>query len=183
MKSIILSVGISAVVLFMWNGLSQTFPWGVPSSQMISTKSSQDANDTKMGQLAQFPSNTFTNEKFDAQFSNKVSTLMTDQSFSWIVSKPIGYYDMGAYFMKEGLTQLMVAIFLSCILFFTIKLDLKTRLFIIGLTSLAAGIGVYGQLMNWWGLPAAYGLGVAFNLFVSWLLVSFISAKWILKSA
>ncbi len=182
MKKTVVSILVSTVIFFVWNGLSQAFPWGVPSTQMVSTKNNLSTEDAKMGKLQSFPSNTFTTEKFDAQFSNKVSTLVTDQSFSWIISKPIAYYDMGAYFMKEVLTQLMVAIFLSLILFYTMMLNLKTRLSIIGLTGLAAAIGVYGQLMNWWGLPAIYGLGVGFNIIISWLIVSFISAKWIIKS-
>jgi hypothetical protein len=182
MKKVILSIIVSTIFLFIWNGLSQTFPWGVPSTQMLSTKSNLTADDTKMGRLVALPPNTFTTEKFDERFSNKVSTLVTDQSFSWIISKPISYYDMGAYFMKEILTQLIVAVFLSLILFYTVTLNLKTRLSIIGLAGLAAAIGVYGQLMNWWGLPIIYGLGVGFNIVVSWLIISFISAKWIIKS-
>jgi hypothetical protein len=182
MKKILLSILVSTVILFIWNGLSQAFPWGVPSTQMLSTKNNLTADDAKMGKLQSFSANTFTTEKFDERFNNKVSTLVTDQSFSWIISKPIAYYDMGAYFMKEILTQLLVAIFLSLILFYTIMLNLKTRLSIIGLAGLAAAIGAYGQLMNWWGLPAIYGLGVGFNIVVSWLIASFISAKWIIKS-
>jgi hypothetical protein len=51
------------------------------------------------------------------------------------------------------------------------------------LAGLLAVTAIYGQLMNWWGVPAIYALGAGFNLIVGWLIVSLVSAKYIIKQA
>ena len=177
MKRLIFSTVVSTIILFLWSGLTQMLPWGVTTTQNISVQT---------GELVQAPNllrlepNSLTTETFDEQFVNKISTYTTDKTFSWIVTQPLNTNYI-SYFAMEALTQFMVALFLSLILFLTAQLEFKTRLSLIALAGLAAVMATYGQLMNWWKLPASYALGVGLNLVIGWLLASFIVAKFIIK--
>jgi hypothetical protein len=182
MKKIIIATIISTVFLFMWNGFVQILPWGVPTTQSINTQTSNAIDTKDMKGIINLPANALTTSQFDEQCSNKISTLITDKSFSWIITKPTSYYNMGSYFMKEAFTQLLVSIFLVLILFTTSALSFKKRISIVVFAALAATIATYSQQINWWGLPLSYGLGVAINLILGWLITSFVIAKWIIKS-
>ena len=182
MKKFVLSVLISTVILFLWSGVSQMFPWGVPSTQTVSTQSDNQTESFQAPNLIELPPYSLTTPDFDRQFANKISTLTTDDSFSWIISKPIDSYSMGSYFVKEALTQLVVALILGFILLLTVKLDLKTRLGVVALFGLAAVAAIYGQMMNWWGMPALYALGVGINMIVGWILASWVSARYLIKN-
>ena len=181
MNRIILSTLLCAFLLFLFNGLGQLLPWGIPTTQNITVQAGTTATQTNVPNLVRLAPDALTTSKFDNQFLDKISTYTTDKSFSWIITQPLPLNYTG-YFVKEAITQLLVGLLLSLILFFCKGLDLKTRLTIVGLAGIAASFGTYGQLMNWWNLPPAYGLGVSFNLVLSWLLVSFIAARFILKS-
>jgi hypothetical protein len=182
MKKNIIATIISTAFLFMWNGFVQVLPWGVPTTQSINAQSSNAIDTKDMKGITNLPANALTTSQFDEQCTNKISTLITDKSFSWIITKPTSYYNMGSYFMKEALTQLLVSIFLVLILFNTKTLSLKKRLSIIAFAAFAATIATYSQQINWWGLPLSYGLGVAVNLILGWLITSFIITKWFIKS-
>lgn len=178
MKKLLLSTFLATLILFLWSGLSQVLPWGITATQNIS---SQAANSVQAPRLLQVPPNTLTTEQFDAQFVNKISTYTTDTTFSWIVSQPLNTNYAG-YFLREFFTQLVTALCLSLLLLLTAKLELTTRMLIVGLASFAAISATYGQLMNWWRLPPNYALGVGFNLFIAWVLTSFIVARFIIRS-
>jgi len=180
MKKIIFSTLISTVILFMWSGATQMFPWGVPSTQIVTTQS-DDKTKYENPRMIELPPYSLTTEKFDPQFVNKISTLTTDDTFSWIISTPAGKNSMGVYFAREVLTQLAVALLLAIFLLMTVKLDLKTRLGLVLLFGVTTVAATYGQLMNWWGLPAMYALGAGFNLVVGWMLATWVSAKWVIR--
>jgi hypothetical protein len=182
MKNITLAVLVSTVVLFMWNGLVQFFPWGIPTTQILNTQAGNTIDVKEMKNVIALPANSLTTNEFDEKCNNKISTLITDKTFSWIIATPTNKYNMGTYFMKEAFTQLLVAIFLCLLLYYTVSLGFTTRLKIVTLAAFAAAIATYGQQLNWWGLPASYGLGVMINLILGWLLAAFIVAKWIIKS-
>lgn len=182
MKKIIISTIVSTVILFLWSGLTQMFPWGVPTAQTIFSQTNKQTQSFQTPNLIELQANSLTTDKFDEQFENKISTLTTDKTFSWIISKPTSYYNVGQYFVKEVFTQFIVSFLLSLILFFTTGLDNKTRLIIIGIAGISAVTAIYGQMMNWWGVPAIYALGAGFNLFIGWLLIAFVSTKWIIKT-
>lgn len=114
--------------------------------------------------------------------TGRVSTLTTDETFSWVITKPISYYNPTAYFIGEGITQLLTAFFLSVVLWKTRKMTFKNRLLIVVISALTAVVAIYGQQYNWWGLPLLYTLGVGFNLVVGWTLAAVISARWIIRS-
>ncbi|MEO0273227.1 MAG: hypothetical protein ABIM30_09120 [candidate division WOR-3 bacterium] len=181
-KKIILSTFISTVILFLWSGLTQMFPWGVPTAQTISTQSNKQTKSFQTPNLIELPPNSLTTEKFDEQFVNKISTLTTDKTFSWIITSPIDNYNVSTYFIKEVITQFLVGLFLGLILSLTVQLTNKTRLILIGLSGILAVTAIYGQMMNWWGLPSIYALGAGFNLIVGWLIAGLISTKFIIKS-
>ncbi|MEO0075654.1 MAG: hypothetical protein ABIK31_06065 [candidate division WOR-3 bacterium] len=181
-KKLIISTLASTVILFLWGGLTQMFPWGVPTTQTISTQSNNQTGSFKTPNLIELPPNSITTEKFDEQFVNKISTLTTDKTFSWIITSPIDNYNVSAYFIKEIFTQLLVGFFLALVLTLTVKLSIKTRLFLVGLSGILAVTAIYGQMMNWWGLPSIYALGAGFNLIVGWLIAGIISTKFIIKS-
>lgn len=162
--------------------MSQMLPWGVPSTQVVSTQSEHHADRIEAPDQLDLPPNSLTTEKFDEIFANKVSTLTTDETFSWIVSRTIDNYDMSGYFIREIITQLFVSVLLVIFLLLTIKLPLNTRLILVSIAGVLAAGGIYGQFMNWWGLPILYGLGASFNLVFGWVLTSVVLAKFFIKS-
>lgn len=180
-KKIILSTAVSTLILFFWSGFTQMFPWGVPSTQTISTQSNKKTESFQAPNLIELPANSLTTEAFDKQFVNKISTLTTDNTFSWIITSPIESYNVAAYFVKEILTQLAVACFLAVFLWLTQSLPTHKRLLLLLLSAALAVTGIYVQMMNWWALPAIYALGAGFNLMVGWLLAGYISAKFFIK--
>ncbi|WP_194777651.1 hypothetical protein [Pararhodonellum marinum] len=180
-KKIILSTLVSTVILFLWSGLTQMFPWGVPTAQSVFSQSEQQTESFQTADLIEVPANSLTTDKFDEQFVNKISTLTTDQTFSWIISKPVGYYSASDYFIKEIITQLIVALFLAAMLVLTIELPNQKRLLLITISGLLAVTAIYGQLMNWWGVPAIYAMGAGINLIIGWVLSAFVSTKFIIK--
>ena len=178
MKKIIISTLISAVILFLWSGITQMLPWGISSTQNIST---QVNNQVDAPNLIELSPGSLTTDQFETQFLDKISTLSTDNTFSWIITQPL-QTDYSAYFIKEFITQLIVSLLLAFLLHFTVALNLKTRIQIVLLAGLCAAIATYGQLMNWWALPAAYGLGVGLNLIIGWTIAAFTSARFIIPS-
>jgi hypothetical protein len=180
-KKIIISTIVSTVILFLWSGLTQMFPWGVPTAQTITSQTNKQTESFQTPKLIDLTANSLTTEKFDEQFVNKISTLTTDKTFSWIITKPIGYYNVGNYFIKEIVTQLLVALFLATLLMLTIGLSNQKRLTIIAFTGVLAVTAIYGQMMNWWGVPAIYALGAGLNLIIGWTLSAFVSSKFIIK--
>lgn len=181
MKKIIISTLISTILLFLWGGASQMLPWGISTTQNITVQTEELQEQSKVSNLIKLKPNELTTEKFEDQFLDKISTYVTDNTFSWIVTQPY-QKDYSSYFIKEVITQLIVAILLSITLFLTLQLKLKTRMLLILVLGICASTAIYGQLMNWWGIPARYALGVSFNLIIGWILVSYISARYILKS-
>jgi Mg2+/citrate symporter len=180
-KKIIISTIISTVLLFLWSGLTQIFPWGVPTAQTIASQTNKQTESFQTPNLIELPANSLTTNKFDEQFVNKISTLTTDKTFSWIVTKPVDYYNVGNYFIKEIITQLFVALLLATLLALTIGLPNQKRLAIIAIGGVLAVIAIYGQMMNWWGVPAIYALGAGLNLIIGWTLSAFVSSKFIIK--
>jgi hypothetical protein len=181
-KKIIISTIATTVILFLWSGVTQIFPWGVPTAQTISTQSDNKTESFQTPDLIELPPNSLTTDKFDELFVNKISTLTTDKTFSWIITKPTDYYNVGNYFIKEIITQLIVAMFLAISLLLTVEITNRKRLLIIIISGILAVSAIYGQMMNWWGLPAVYALGAGFNLIVGWFISAFISAKFIIKN-
>jgi hypothetical protein len=135
-KKIVLSTLIGTLILFLWSGVTQMFPWGVPTAQAISAQSSKQTSSFQTPNLVELPAGTLTTAQFDDQMVGKISTLTTDKTFSWIISTPIAYYDVGSYFMKEVLTQLFVALLLSLMLWQMRQMSMNNRLIFIGLAGL-----------------------------------------------
>lgn len=181
-KKVIFSTVTSAVLLFLWSGVSQFFPWGVPTAQTVSTQSTNKTESFQTPNLIELPPNSLTSEKFDSQFVNKISTLTTDKTFSWIISSPIERYDVAGYFIREIVTQVLVGFFLALLLLTTARLPNKDRLLLVGLSGVLAVAAIYGQMMNWWGMPAIYALGAGFNLIIGWSIAGYITASFIIKS-
>ncbi|MBS9524733.1 hypothetical protein KI659_12005 [Litoribacter alkaliphilus] len=180
MRKILLSILVITVILFLWSGMTQLFPWGVPSTQNVATQSPGQEK-FESDRVLELPAQSLTTSAYDSLFAGKISTLTTDDTFSWIVNRPIETYDMTGYFVKEIITQALVALLLSILLFLTQPLPFGRRMAIIVFASLAAVTAIYGQLMNWWGLPNVYALGVSFNLIIGWTIAAYVSAKWIIK--
>jgi hypothetical protein len=180
-KKIIISTLVATLILFLWSGITQMFPWGVPTAQAISAQSIKKTESFQTPNLIELPSGTLTTAQFDTQMQGKISTLTTDQTFSWIISTPIANYNPMNYFVKEIFTQFFIALLLSFLLFQVKNMDLNTRLIIVSIFGLMAVAATYGQQMNWWAMPAKYALGAGFNLIVGWLLATFVLSKWIIK--
>ncbi len=181
MKKIIISTIVSTILLFLWGGLSQMLPWGISTTQNVNVQSKLVEEQSDVPNLIKLQANELTTDKFESQFADKISTYVTDNTFSWIITQPY-QKDYSGYFLKEIITQLIVGLLLAIILFLTIKLDLKTRIMLLVIFGLCASTAIYGQMMNWWGIPANYALGVSVNLIIGWTLAGYISARFIIKS-
>jgi len=181
MKKFILSTLAITIILFLFGGLAQMFPWGIPSTQVITAQSGEQTEAFQAPQEIKMDPGSLTTEKFDEVMVGKISTLTTDKSFSWIISAPIARYDAGTYFVLELLTQFMVAVFLTVLLFLSRQMPLSKRVLIMLIAAIAVVSSIIGQQLNWWAMPAIYGLGVGINLMISWTIAYYISAKWIIR--
>ena len=165
----VLAVIVGSIVLVIWYGLTQLFPWGTGSVSNFSATSSETYVADPPG-LEEAPSGTFTTEAFEDRLGGRISTLATDRSFSWIVSAPREYYSIPRYFAFHALTQAGVAAFLVLVSWVLAPLPRARRLAAVGILCVAGTIATYGGMLNWMGMPAAYGVGESFNLLVGWLL-------------
>ncbi len=170
---------VFTVLLFLWSGFTQMLPWGIPTAQKITVQSG--SIDSALPNLITLQPGTLTTNDFDATFINKISTYTTDKTFSWIVTQPLrtGY---SSYFMKELVTQFFVGILLTLLLVFTKTYKTQTRMLFIGAVGLLAWVATYGQLLNWWALPATYSIGIGVNLIFGWLAACFLVSRFILTS-
>ncbi len=179
MIKLIIATLSATIILFLWSGAAQMLPWGVPATTKISTDNT--AGNSNVKNLKVLSPGTLTTERFETEFNNRISTYTTGKTFSWIVMQPLKK-DYSVYFIKEAMTQLIIGLFLSVILLMTIDLSLQKRMILIVLAAASASFATYGQLMNWWGIPASYGVGVSVNLIIGWLLAGFIIARFVFKS-
>lgn len=170
------------VILFASSGLSQMLPWGVPTVKSFRTASPSTIQSFGTTDLRVMRPNALTTEAFDEAMVDQVNTLMTDRSFSYIVTKPLSYYSPARYMSGEALTQGVVALVLTSLLALTTSMTLKRRLTMVTLAGVAAACATYGQLLNWWGLTAHYAVGAAVNLVLAWLIGGFVVARFIVKS-
>ncbi len=180
MLKLLLSTLLSTAILFIWSGLSQMVPWGIASTQNVIVQRVPASEPLPVPNIVQIPVDTLITDQFDRQFLHKISTLTTDTTFSWIVTQPL-QTDYTGYLLLELVTQLVVALLLAILLLLTRPLAFGTRMAIILLTGLLAVAATYGQLMNWWALPALYAVGVSVNLVVGWAVAALLSAQLIMK--
>ena len=165
----VLAVMVGTIVLLLWYGLVQLFPWGTGSVSNFSATSTETYVSGAQG-LEEAPPGTWTTEAFEDQLGARISTLATDRSFSWIVAAPREHYSIPRYLAFHALTQAGVATFLVLVLYVLAPLPRARRLAAVVIVGVAGTIATYGGMLNWMGMPAAYGVGESFNLLVAWLL-------------
>lgn len=163
-----LAVIACTATLFLWSGLAQTFPWGVPTVRTVAQTSTEP--DTFGAVPIRRPPGALTTSAFDDELGEGISTLTTDRSFAWIVSVPIGRYDPTRYFLAEAATQLACATLLVLALWLLSPLSKPRRALVLSLLGMAAACATFGSMTNWWGLPARYSGGMSVNLVVGWVL-------------
>lgn len=181
MKKLLFSTLAMTLILFLWNGVTQLFPWGVPTAQTISTQREVQTDSFQTPNLIEMEAGSLTTDQFDEVFNGKISTLTTDRTFSWIVTAPIENYDPMGYFVWEFITQFFVAIFLSFLLIRLGSQKLNHKIIIVALAGILAFFGIYGQMLNWWAMPALYAIGAGANLIIGWVLATYATGKWIIK--
>jgi hypothetical protein len=164
-----LAVLVGTVLLVLWNGLTQLFPWGLGAVSNFSATSGESYA-LAAPRLEEAPPGTWTTPAFEAQLGNGISTLATDDSFSWIVAVPRERYDPARYVSLHILSQAAIALFLVLVLWPLQRLRRTARLASVLLLGVAAMLGSHGTMMVWWGTPAAYAVGSAGNLLAGWLL-------------
>jgi hypothetical protein len=175
----VLAVVAGTIVLVVWYGLTQLFPWGTRTVSNFSATSGE-AYATAAPELVEAPAGTWTTEAFEEQLGGRISTLATDRSFSWIVAAPRQSYGIPGYFAFQFLTQAGVAACLTLVLGLLAPLPRPRRLAVVGTMGLAATVGIYGGMMNWWGMPAGYGVGESVNAVAAWLLAGAVIDRLIL---
>ena len=179
MKKYLLASLVFTTLLFLWSGIAQMLPWGIPTAQKIAVHSDRIAKE--IPHLRRVPPNTLTTHDFDSTFNHQISTYSTDKTFSWIVTQPLKE-DYTSYFIGEIFTQFFVGILLTILLALTTNHQPQTRMMMVGIAGLIAWVATYGQLLNWWGMPINYAVGIGVNLIIGWLFTGFIVSKFILKS-
>lgn len=162
------AVAACTVVLFVWSGLSQLFPWGVPTVRNVAQTRAEPKSfgATPM----RFAPGELTTSGFDEVLGNGISTLTTERSFAWIVSVPIDRYDPTRYFLQEVVSQLLCSVCLVIAALLLSPLPWRRVAGVVALFGIAAGVATYGVMTNWWGLPVRYSGGMCVNLAVGWLL-------------
>ena len=165
----VLAVVIGTIVLVLWYGLTQLFPWGTASVSNFSATSSETYVPGAPG-LEEAPPGTWTTEAFEDQLNGKISTLATDRTFSWIVAAPREHYSPSRYLTFHALTQAGVAALLVLVSYVLAPLPRARRLAAVIALGVAGATATYGGMLNWWGLPAGYGVGESFNVVMGWLL-------------
>jgi hypothetical protein len=161
------AVAACTVVLFVWSGASQIFPWGVPTVRSFAQTS---GNPSSFGTaLVKVAPGTLTTNAFDEQMGDGIYTLTTDRSFAWIVSVPLARYDPARYFLVELLCQLVCSLLLVTAMIWLAPLPRRRRAAVLGVLALGAIVGTYGVMTNWWGLPLLYSVGMSANFMVGWL--------------
>ena len=151
LKKVFVSTLVLTITLFIWGATTQLFPWGVPSTQKLNAQQVNTLGDFQTPDLIQLQPSSLTTNQFDHQMVNKISTLATDQTFSWIITKPLSYYDVGGYFSRELITQALVALLLSLLLWQLREQEITHRLKIVFTLGLIAVIAINGAQFNWWG--------------------------------
>ncbi|MBD81440.1 MAG: hypothetical protein CL840_21155 [Crocinitomicaceae bacterium] len=178
MKKYLLASLVFTVLLFLWSGITQMLPWGIPTTQKITVQSGDIANEPS--NLIKLQPNALTTNDFDSTFNHKISTYTTNATFSWIVTQPLRT-DYTSYFVGEIITQFFVGVLLVVLLLLTKNHNIQTRMLFVGIVGLITWVATYGQLLNWWALPATYAIGVGANLIIGWLVTCFIVSRFILK--
>lgn len=167
----LLAILAGVLALMLWHGLAQLFPWGVPTVHNFSATSDAPYVASTTG-LRAAPAGAWTTEAFDEQFTDQISTLATDRSFSWIISIPRDRYSLPAYFTRHALTQAFAAIAILISLRALAPLSRPRRIGAVACLGLMAAVAIYAEMLNWMGAPPAYALGQAFNQLAGWTLAS-----------
>ena len=178
---LIVQVLLVAVLLTILGGASQALPWGSGSAQQLRQQSMRRSREfgTKADQVVDVAANPIVTAEFDIVTRNRVSTLSTDNSFSWIVSKPIEYYKPARYLVLEFVTQVLVAVGIVGVNFLLADSSQSTRVSVVLLAAALTAVAAYGPLLNWWGLTSRYVVGVSLTTVVSWgLSIWLITTIW-----
>jgi hypothetical protein len=180
-RNILWGTLVAGVVLFVWSGLVQIFPWGVPSAAVLASQTEGQTEPFQAPNVQRLPANALTTPQFDIEMVDRVNTLITDGTFSWIVTKPLAYYNPLLYFAREFATQIVAGLLLTLLLILTSPLPVRQRLLMVTVAGVLAAVASYGQLFNWWGLTLVYALGVSVNLVIGWIVASFVLTRFVLK--
>lgn len=179
MKKYLSAILVFTVLLFLWSGFTQMLPWGIPTAQKITVQSDSIADE--IPGLIKLQANILTTADFDATFNHKISTYTTDSTFSWIVTQPFQASYSG-YFIGEIITQFFVGLLLTALLVLTTNHQTSTRILLICIVGLVAWAVTYGQMINWWGMPLSYAVGIGVNLIIGWSLAALLVSRFIIKS-
>jgi len=168
-------VGAVTFTLVVWSGLSQVFPWGFATVRTFAATSGS-AEDLAGAAVERVAPGTFTTEAFDGALGSGISTLTTERSFAWVVSVPRARYRPTRYLALEIACQSAVAALLVAIAALLRDLPRRRVVRLVLLFGIAAAVATYGVMMNWWGLPARYALGMTFNLVAGWTIAGALAA-------
>ncbi|TWH38968.1 hypothetical protein [Dulcicalothrix desertica] len=159
--SLLKGTAVGGVLLFLWNGLTQSFtPWGIKSIKELEDQA--------------------TITETIARASTNGVYYLKDKVTAFIAVKPEAYYSMPRYFTIEFVTEVLVGGVLTAILLLTSTESIVTRLIIIGLVALAGIFSIDLQYWNWWGFSSIFTFGIAINRLVGYLLTGFVLIKFIL---
>jgi hypothetical protein len=168
----VLQIVLVTAVLSVVGGLSQALPWGLGSARQfrqVTVIGGVNEFGSARSAVVDVAANPLVTDEFDRLAVNQVSTLTTDHSFAWIVSKPIGYYRPARYLGVEIATQCLVATGLVALTAALDRSSTGTTIFVTFLAAVVAAVATYGQLTNWWGLTMRYAAGVSLTLIASWV--------------
>lgn len=168
----VIQVLLVSVLLTLIGGVSQLLPIGIGSAQQLRQQSGAETQPfgTTRERVLDVTATPVAAEHFDRVTVNRVSTLTTDGSFSWIVSRPLSSYRPARYLALEFVTQVLVACGIVALHALLGDAEPGTKIVAAVLAAALTAVAAYGQLVNWWGLTLRYFSGVVLTLVAGWAL-------------
>lgn len=161
-KQFLLGSFLATFLLVALSILSSQLPWGVKNV----TPTVQGSHEI---------------DQLTTETDQAMHLVLTDNSISFVSSRPISYHSMEKYISINMLLLFCAAIFLCYVLQSMQEDSLSKKLSIIGAFGLFSIFSIHLSYWNWWGFSNIYSFGVSFSTLFSLLFVSFILAKFVFK--
>lgn len=161
--TLVLAMLLAGIVLFIWSGISQNFPWGVKSVK------TDLKNEVAIQAIASEQQNGM--------------LYLNGEIVALVAVKPKSYYSTKRFFVVELLTQLVVGVVLCLLLAQLPNLSLLHRQLIVLLAGLLVVATTDLAYWNWWGFSNLYTWGVSINKLLGLQIASLVISFLFLRSA
>lgn len=161
-KQIFLGSLIATFLMVGLNILSSQLPWGVESVTRTETPNHEV-------------------DELVAQQSESMNLILTQQSMSFVSTRPITYYSMNRFFSINLFLGILSAIFLCLLLHLIREKKMSEKMLIVSLFGLFCISSIHLSYWNWWGFSTVYSFGVSISTLLNLLIITYILTKFIFK--